>query len=55
MLMFFKNIIKLLVPEIFTKKGIWKLKRLINDKISNGEKILFEKNFYNRISFIQNL
>tara|TARA_B110000503_G_C7151579_1_gene415442 strand:+ start:1847 stop:2575 length:729 start_codon:yes stop_codon:yes gene_type:complete len=51
--MFFKNIIKLLVPEIFTKKGIWKLKRLINDKIRNSEKILFEKNFYNRTSFIQ--
>jgi hypothetical protein len=53
MYLFLKNIIKLFIPVIFTKKGFWKFKRLINNKIGNSKKILFEKNFYNRISFIQ--
>lgn len=53
MYLFLKNIIKLFIPVIFTKQGIWKFRRLINDKIGNSRKILFEKNFYNRISFIQ--
>lgn len=53
MYLFLKNIIKLFIPVIFTKQGIWKFRRLINDKISNNKKILFENNFYNRISFIQ--
>ena len=53
MYLFLKSIIKLFIPVIFTKRGIWKFRRLINDKIGNSKKILFEKNFYNRISFIQ--
>ena len=53
MYLFLKNIIKLFIPVIFTKRGIWKFRRLINDKIGNNKKILFENNFYNRISFIQ--
>ena len=53
MYLFLKSIIKLFIPVIFTKRGIWKFRRLINDKIGNSKKILFENNFYNRISFIQ--
>ena len=50
---FILNIIKLFIPEILSKKGILKLKRYINDVRIVKEKINFEKNFYNRISFIQ--
>lgn len=53
MYLFIKNILKLFIPVIFTKQGIWKFRRLINDRIGNNKKILYENNFYNRISFIQ--
>ena len=49
----FKKYHKTFIPVIFAKQGIWKFRRLINDKIGNNKKILFENNFYNRISFIQ--
>jgi len=48
-----KNIIKLFIPEILSRRGLLKLRRYINDSLSKKEKINFEKNFYNRISFIQ--
>ena len=53
MLIFIKNIIKLLIPEILSKKGLLKFRRYLNETISKNERINFEKNFYNRISFIQ--
>lgn len=53
MSIFIKNIIKLFIPEILSKKGILKLKRYINDVCNAKEEIIFERNFYNRISFIQ--
>jgi hypothetical protein len=53
MLIFIKNIIKLLIPEILSKKGLLKFRRYLNETISKNERIDFEKNFYNRISFVQ--
>ena len=53
MSIFIKNILKLFIPEILSKKGILKLNRYINNLSSTKERINFEKNFYNRISFVQ--
>ena len=40
MYLFLKSIIKLFIPVIFTKRGIWKFRRLINDKIGNKKNFI---------------